>query len=63
MNSKIISALLAERNRCAANGLMDRVAEIDVRLRILGFHQPIETATIEPELERAVRSKSRKKKR
>ena len=59
---KIISALLAERSRCLTDGLSERVAELDVRLRVLGYHQT-ETATIEPQVETATRKKPLRRKK
>ena len=59
---KIIASLLAERSKVAAAGLTDRVAELDLRLRVLGYRK-IETASIEPQVETATRKKSLKRKK
>jgi hypothetical protein len=61
MESKIINALLDERRGYVARGLGDRVKAVDEVLASLGHR--IETATIEPEVERAAKPKARKRKR
>lgn len=61
MDSKIIKALLDERRGYVARGLSDRVKSVDEALASLGYQ--VETATIEPEVERATKSKARKRKR
>jgi len=59
---RTITALLARRERSVAAGLSDEVADIDLRLRILGYAHA-ETATVEPQVETAVRKKPLRRKR
>ena len=59
---KIIASLLAERSRYLDAGLTQRVAEVDVRLRVLGYAQ-VETASVEPQVETATRKKPLRRKR
>ena len=64
--NKSIEALLVERAGYEMRGLSARVKEVDAQLRELGFDHKymsepqIETATIEPLTERAVRKAVKK---
>ena len=64
--SKMIDALLAERAGYERRGLKDRVKAVDAALRELGFdhkYQPeVEVASIEPEVEKSVLKRGKKKK-
>lgn len=59
--NKLIEALLVEREGYVRRNLPDRVKLIDAELAKLGA-KPLEAATVEPEAERAVPAKARKKK-
>jgi hypothetical protein len=61
MKNKIIDALLAERKGYENRGLIERVEAVDAALADLGYF--VETATIEPKVERAIKPSSRKKRR
>lgn len=61
--SKYIEALLIERRGYEVRGLQDRVAAVDAQLAELGFshkylsppsEKPIEVASVEPEMEKAI---------
>jgi hypothetical protein len=60
-----IEALLTERAGYEKRGKMDRVAQIDTALREVGYEHKyaavVESATMEPEVERTVRKKAVKK--
>ena len=64
--NKNIESLLVERSGYERRGLPDRVKQVDAQLRELGFDHKymsepqIETATIEPLTERAVRKAVKK---
>lgn len=64
--NKNIESLLVERSGYERRGLSDRVKQVDAQLRELGFDHKymsepqIETATIEPLTERAVRKAVKK---
>ena len=66
--NKAVEALLSERAGYVQRGLKDRVKAVDDALRDLGFdhkYMPepeIETATIDPSAERAVRKAAPKRK-
>ena len=63
--SKEIDALLIERDGYARRGMKDRVKQIDEVLSALGYKQNApkqETATVEPEAERAVVPRASKRK-
>jgi hypothetical protein len=64
--SKMIDALLAERAGYERRGLKDRVKAVDTALRELGFdnkYMPeVEVASVEPEVEKAVSKRGKKKK-
>jgi hypothetical protein len=64
--SKMIDALLAERAGYERRGLKDRVKAVDDALRELGFdnkYMPeVEVASVEPEVEKAVSKRGKKKK-
>ncbi len=64
--SKMIDALLAERAGYERRGLKDRVKAVDAALRELGFDNKylpeVEVASIEPEVEKAVSKRGKKKK-
>jgi hypothetical protein len=64
--SKMIDALLAERAGYERRGLKDRVKAVDAALRELGFdnkYMPeVEVASIEPEIEKSVLKRGKKKK-
>lgn len=66
--NKNIEALLVERLGYERRGLKDRVAQVDAALRELDFDhkymtQPVtETAAIQPEVERAIKPASKKRK-
>jgi len=64
--SKMIDALLAERAGYERRGLKDRVKAVDAALRELGFdnkYMPeVEVASVEPEVEKAVSKRGKKKK-
>lgn len=61
---KQIEALLIERLGYERRGKRERVAAVDEQLRLLGYSQtsaPVETATVEPQVERSIRRKSKKR--
>lgn len=63
--SNQIEALLAEREGYARRGLKDRVKQVDDALSALGYKQSTpkqETATVEPEAERAIVPRASKRK-
>jgi hypothetical protein len=64
--SKMIDALLAERAGYERRGLKDRVKAVDAALRELGFDNKylpeVEFASVEPEVEKAVSKRGKKKK-
>lgn len=64
--SKEINALLVERAGYERRGLKDRVKAVDEALRELGFDHKylpeIEVASVEPEVEKSVLKRGKKKK-
>jgi len=64
--SKMINALLAERAGYERRGLKDRVKAVDAALRELGFDNKyvpeVEVASVEPEVEKSVLKRGKKKK-
>lgn len=67
--SKYIDALLQERAGCERRGLTDRVKKIDLALKDAGFSKnyesseaEIETASVQPEVEKTVLKRGKKKK-
>lgn len=64
--SKMIDALLAERAGYERKGLKDRVKAVDAALRELGFDNKyvpeVEVASVEPEVEKSVLKRGKKKK-
>jgi len=64
--SKMIDALLAERAGYERRGLKDRVKAVDAALRELGFDNKyvpeVEVASVEPEVEKSVLKRGKKKK-
>lgn len=64
--SKMIDALLTERAGYERRGLKDRVKAVDAALRELGFdnkYMPeVEIASVEPEVEKSVLKRGKKKK-
>lgn len=64
--SKMIDALLAERAGYERKGLKDRVKAVDAALRDLGFdnkyQSEVEVASVEPEVEKSVLKRGKKKK-
>lgn len=65
--SKYIQALLVERKGYEQRGLKDRVKVVDAALREAGFENKymtdeVETATVDPVAERAVRKAASKRK-
>lgn len=64
--SKMINALLAERVGYERRGLKDRVKAVDAALRELGFDNKyvpeVEVASVEPEVEKSVLKRGKKKK-
>jgi hypothetical protein len=64
--NKQIEALLIERRGYEQRGLKDRVAAVDEQLHKLGYHHKsvtveTETATVAPQVERSIRSKTKKR--
>ena len=59
----IIASLLNERAGYVQRGLKDRVSQVDAQLTALGHKSAprVETASVEPETERAVTSKRTKR--
>jgi len=64
--NKQIDALLTERAGYERRGLKDRVEAVDAALRELGFdnkYMPeVEVASVEPEVEKSVLKRGKKKK-
>lgn len=64
--SKMIDALLAERAGYERRGLKDRVKAVDEALRELGFDNKylpeVEVAAVEPEVEKSVLKRGKKRK-
>jgi len=64
--NKYIEALLVERASYERRGLKDRVKAVDAALRELGFDNKyvpeVEVASIEPEVEKAMSKRGKKKK-
>ena len=64
--NKQIDALLTERAGYERRGLKDRVEAVNAALRELGFdnkYQPeVEVASVEPEVEKSVLKRGKKKK-
>jgi len=64
--NKQIDALLTERAGYERRGLKDRVKAVDAALRELGFdneYMPeVEVASVEPEVEKSVLKRGKKKK-
>lgn len=62
----MINALLAERAGYERRGLKDRVKAVDAALRELGFDNKyvpeVEIASVEPEVEKSVLKRGKKKK-
>ena len=62
----MINALLAERAGYERRGLKDRVKAVDAALRELGFDNKyipeVEVASVEPEVEKSVLKRGKKKK-
>jgi len=62
---KKIQALLVERLGYERRGKTDRVAAVDEQLRALGYNKqptaPIETAAVEPQVERSAKRKIKKR--
>jgi hypothetical protein len=61
MKNKIIAALLEERRGYENRGLIERIEAVDAALAELGH--VVETSSIEPMVEKAMKVKPRKKKR
>lgn len=64
MDTKIIEALLIEREGYVRRNLPERVKQVDDALRAAGYtktNAPIETATAEPVIERAAKPATRKR--
>lgn len=63
MNNHIIESLLIERAGYVQRGLKDRVAQVDQALRDAGYKSApkVETATAEPEIEKAAKPATRKR--
>lgn len=63
--NKVIDALLVERVGCERSGKHARVAAIDGELQKLGYNKKseasIETAAVEPQVERSAKRKSKKR--
>ena len=62
MNSNLIAALLQERAGYVRRNLKERIEAVDQRLASLGYVAK-ETTAVEPEAERAIKPKARKRKR
>lgn len=62
--NKEIEALLIERKGYEMRGLKSRVADVDQALRALGYKadEKIETASVEPMVERSIKAKVKKRK-
>lgn len=66
MNKSMIESLLEERKGYVARNLPDRVASVDASLRELGFEHKYltqETATAQPQAERAIKPAVQKRKK
>jgi len=66
MHSQMIQSLLEERKGYVARNLPDRVASVDASLRELGFEHKYltqETATAQPQAERAMKPAVQKRKK
>ena len=66
MHSSMIQSLLDERKGYVARNLPDRVASVDASLRELGFEHKYltnETATAQPDSERAIKPVVQKRKK
>lgn len=66
MNKTMIESLLEERKGYVARNLPDRVASVDASLRELGFEHKYlttETATAQPDSERAIKPAVQKRKK
>ena len=66
MHSPMIQSLLDERKGYVARNLPDRVASVDASLRELGFEHKYlthETATAQPDSERAIKPAVQKRKK
>lgn len=61
MKNKIIAALLEERRGYENRGLIERIEAVDAALAELGH--VVETSSVEPMIEKAMKIKPRKKKR
>lgn len=61
-NKNLIEALLQERAGYVSRNLFERIEAIDATLSELGYVAK-ETAALEPEAERAIKPKARKRKR
>jgi hypothetical protein len=64
--NKQIEALLVERLGYERRGLKDRIAAVNEQLRALGYSEryarpEVETATTEPQVERSIRGKTKKR--
>lgn len=59
MNKDLVKALLREREGYVKRGLLDRVKAVDQSLATLGH--VVESATIEPATERAIKKKPSRK--
>lgn len=63
MNTSLIEALLSERKGLEARGLKDRVKAVDEQLKLLGYKSDkVETASVEPTVEKAAMPKPRRRK-
>lgn len=62
MSSQVIASLLEERRGYVIRKLPDRIAEVDARLALYGYHLT-ETATVEPQTETATRKKPTRRKK
>ena len=61
--NKEIEALLIERKGYVMRGLAKRVADVDAALLALGYAEKVrEVASVEPEVERSVKAKVKKRK-
>ena len=60
--NKYVEALLIERRGYEQRGLKHRVAQVDAALREVGYEiNEVEAATIEPDSERAVKPRAKKR--
>lgn len=62
--NKEVEALLIERRAYEIRGLKDRVSDVDQALRALGYKKgdAVESASLEPAVERSVKAKVKKRK-